>query len=593
MTGTGGDRGGPVVGTSANAAATREQALSLHRAGQLQAARLAYEAMLRVEPDDPDLLGLLGILWFQNGDSRKAEEFLRASLARRSDPRVRLRNLNSLVVLLRDTGRMAETAKLLEDEEIAWPQGVPPDNRERTTVLSLVEALILHDRKAKARLLLNQALPDRSGDAAALNLDGRLRLDDGDVEEARKILSRVTTLAPDYLQPFIALAYAQTQSGRPDEARATLQHVARTWPVHSAQAVPSHRATILVLNRTPRSVRQLNGGLRGLHYAFNYPSEIAEKLKSEYRFISLFGDLPTDDLPKEIPPADLVLNNFANAEGMNIPGRLERVRAAVERIGRPVINHPDHVARTTRQQLGILLAGVSNLRIPRIARYSSELAPAEVIAEDIEAYIGFPAIIRLCAAHESSGNSASDDKGVAVLVRGREALREHLRRSAWPEYYAIEFIDLRRDDGFYRKMRAAVVDREIILTQAAMSWQWLVSGGRRNPEGIAFYRANPQLHEECRRIVSDPGAQLGGSVMRTLEHMRDRIPLDLFGIDFDVDREGRVVVFEASAAMILLSTFERVPVDIRLPPEPRHRVNDAFRRMVVSRLRAHPSDRTD
>jgi hypothetical protein len=82
--------------------------------------------------------------------------------------------------------------------------------------------------------------------------------------------------------------------------------------------------------------------------------------------------------------------------------------------------------------------------------------------------------------------------------------------------------------------------------------------------------------------VRDPEVHLGGAAMRALEAIRDRIPFDMFGVDFEVDREGRMVFFEAGAAMILQPlNLAREPMDVRLPMEPLIRINDAFREMVL------------
>ena len=81
--------------------------------------------------------------------------------------------------------------------------------------------------------------------------------------------------------------------------------------------------------------------------------------------------------------------------------------------------------------------------------------------------------------------------------------------------------------------------------------------------------------------------------MRTLETIRDRIPLDMFGIDFEVDREGRVVFFEAGASMLFHTVnLRRVPPEIRLPPEPCIRVDDALRDLVARRIAEGPRQPT-
>jgi hypothetical protein len=81
--------------------------------------------------------------------------------------------------------------------------------------------------------------------------------------------------------------------------------------------------------------------------------------------------------------------------------------------------------------------------------------------------------------------------------------------------------------------------------------------------------------------------------MRTLKAIGDRIPLDMFGIDFEVDHQGRVVFFEASAAMIFQPRdLAHQRPDVRLPMEPFFRIDDAFRNMVARRIAEGPRQPT-
>ncbi len=567
----------------------REKALQLHRAGQLGPARAAYEALLAHAPGDADLLGLAGVLALQEERTGDAEALFGRSLAAGGEARINLRNLNNFIVLLRETERNAEACELVAAEVPDWPEGVPADASERGTVLSLVEALIGYGQPEKARRLLDRALPERSDDSAALNLDGRLRLDEGDAARAVAILERAAELAPDDSNPLILLSYAQDQLGQHDAGRATARRIARRWPVYCAPPRPSQRATMLVLNPAPTSVRDLNGGLRGFHFSINYASQVETSMRDEYRFLSLFADLPQGELPERLPAADVVLNNLVNSEPMNIPGRLDIVRAVVERIGRPVINHPDQVFQTTRQKNALLLEDVPNLKVPRIERYQTDLAPVEAIVAHIGERFDYPVILRMTSAHESSLSLLSEEGKVAVLLPDPTALHDHLERSRWREFYAVEFVDLKRKDGFYRMLRAVFVDREIIVGRSSIYREWMVANWRFKPVSIAFYRANPHTIEECNRIVRDPETHLGGEVMRTLEAIRDRIPLDMFGIDFDVDRDGRVVFFEAGASMNFKPKNPRLePPDVRLPIEPTIRIDDAFRDLVARRIAEGP-----
>jgi Flp pilus assembly protein TadD len=563
----------------------RASALRLHRSGQLGAALAAYEAMLAAAPGDADILGLMGVLALQDGRSDDAEALLNSALAARGEAPVYLRNLNNYLALLKTTERVEDARALVAGDLPEWPEDAAPDAAERETVLSLIEALLVLDQPRKARNLLNKALPQRSSDAVALSLDGRLCLAEDNASAALGILARAFELAPDDYESLIALGCAQDQLGLHDANRQTADQLSRGWPVYSAPSKPSQRAAILVLSPTPKSVDRSTGSLRRLHFSSNYPGEIEERMRDEYRFISLFADLPADALPEQLPSADVVFNNIVNSEPMNIPGRLETVRAVVDWIGLPVINHPDQVFQTTRQKNVLLLKGIPNLKVPRIERYRSDLGSPAEIAADVAKNFDFPVILRRTNAHESSDLQFLEDREpAAALLSDAAAVIAHLERWNWHEFYAIEYVDLKRKDGFYRKLRAAYFDNEVIVNVAAINRLWMVSGWRAKPEGIDFYRANPQTIEECNSIVRDPEGMLGAEVLATLEAIRDRIPLDVFGVDFDVDDTGKVVFFEASAAMILNGKNQSAPIDVRLPGEHFERMDDAFRKLVTRRI---------
>jgi len=377
-------------------------------------------------------------------------------------------------------------------------------------------------------------------------------------------------------------------------ARVTARRIARTWPVYADPKHPSQGPTLLIFNRAPTAVSNPGWSLRGLHFQGNYANQVAVSMQDEYRFLSLFANLPADELPADelpdrVPAADLVLNNIVNSEELNIPGLLDRVRARLDRIGCPVINHPDQVFQTTRPKNAALLAGIANLKVPRIEHYRRDLTPDGEIVADIGRRFDYPVILRTTSAHQSSDSLLKDDSKTAVLLADPAALRDHLERYDWGGFYAVEFVNLKREDGFYRQQRAAVIDGEIIVSRSSIYREWMVTSWRSKSEGIEFYRANPHTIEECNRIVADPEAHLGSAAMRVLEAIADRIPLDMFGIDFEVDRDGQVVFFEAGASMILQPlSLSSEPPDVRLPMEPLIRIDGAFRELVARRIAEGP-----
>jgi len=559
------------------------EARALHRAGSIAEARAIYEALLQVTPEDPEALGLLAVVELQTGQARRAEEMLRRALSAGGPVPVRLRNLNNLLALLQREGDARASRELITAGLPDWHVGVAPDASERETILSLGSAFLLLGEASAAKRLLDDAFPEPGDDAAVLSLLGCVLLTLGMNDAAVGPLARAVELEPDDGAALMALGEVQGRLSQNSDARATSQRFARRWPVHSAPSRARQGADLLVLNPLPESLANFAFGVGAGHFQANFTSQLAGAMAGDFRFHSVLAELPAAALPTMLPRADAVVNNLVDPETMNLPGRMDPILELVARIGAPVINHPRAVHEMTRQKTAVLLQGIPNLVVPRIARYQPGEVSLDRIVDDIAQQFGFPVIIRRCRAHSSSAKQHSPRDRVAALPGNRAELREELAAFAWPEFYAVEYLPLQRKDGHFRKIRAVAAPDEVIVAIPGFAGTWMVAGGRRRANAVAYYRANPETTEESRQIVRDPEGMLGRSALVTLEAIRDRLPLDFYGIDFEVDDAGRVVFFEANAAMNLLKGMNE-PADISMPDEPFERVKEAFRRLVDQRV---------
>ena len=104
---------------------------------------------------------------------------------------------------------------------------------------------------------------------------------------------------------------------------------------------------------------------------------------------------------------------------------------------------------------------------------------------------------------------------------------------------------------------------------------------RKSDARVAFYLANAHLLDEEKRICANPEAELGRMVMQSLRAMRERIPLDVFGVDFDVAPDGAIVFYEANATMNLFSTARK---EVPYPKAPEEYLKQLFRRYFTSLL---------
>jgi hypothetical protein len=534
------------------------QALDLHRNGRLNEAKELYSRLLPENGSDANLIGLLGMIAVQQGNRAEAETLWMRSLRLECEPWVYIRNINNLAATLFEDGRDQAAAQLLESAEIpSWRGDEPPDDRQIKWILSLTICLQRAALTRKARPLLEAVGAVRPNDRDAQLLLADARLADMDFGGALEILERHAS--SDDLWIVTARLQCERELGLQAAAEADYRKVLQLASVHVCEGFRDDRKTVLVINSsdamTPTS------SAFDFHFHANYPSQIAQVLKDEFNFASIFMDGDAAKLSGLKP--HLVLNNMVNAEVLNRNATFKYdVAALADSFGVPVINHPLQAALTTRQRIAFWLKDLDNVLVPQTIRFKADGEAIDSQVALLESELGYPLIIRTTSNQRGIGMEKIDD---------RQALRQEVFSRTGQQLYAHPFVDSRAGAEFFRKFRAAVVGDEIIPVRLDFSDSWKVSG-RILPDRKKFYRQRPQLLDEEKRLLAAPNDVLTDGVMRALRDIRSKIPLDIFGIDFDVSRDGRIVFYEANASMYLLQysapddadLFHPVDVDARL-----------------------------
>src|ERR1051325_5260591 len=76
---------------------SHERAAVLHQTGRIAEAAAMYETLLERNPQDVDLLTLLGMTWFQLDHAEEAESIWRRSFAIETSADVKVRSLANIV----------------------------------------------------------------------------------------------------------------------------------------------------------------------------------------------------------------------------------------------------------------------------------------------------------------------------------------------------------------------------------------------------------------------------------------------------------------------------------------------------------------
>lgn len=236
------------------------------------------------------------------------------------------------------------------------------------------------------------------------------------------------------------------------------------------------------------------------------------------------GGLPSE--PVELARPDVILNAICDPDSNATA--LTAADTIIEQVGCGVVNRPDQVRASTRDQVATLLADVPGLLVPPTTR----LAPSyvrEVAALLDDGTVRTPFLFREAGSHGGIG---------LVLVEGPDQL-DQLEQYAFDgrSFYATDFVDFRSADGLYRKHRALVIGGRLHRKHLITSDQWNI-----HSESRSYMRDRPDLQAE-----EDEWVEHGPLDEAPFAAIHERLGLDFFGVDFGVMADGRILVFEVNA----------------------------------------------
>lgn len=225
----------------------------------------------------------------------------------------------------------------------------------------------------------------------------------------------------------------------------------------------------------------------------------------------------------------VIVNMITEAE--NNAKVLLKFQELLSGVSSRVINRPEAVLRTTRDQVAALLDGIPGLVVPKTVRLDgSDRAAAAALRK---AGIEGPVIVREVGTHTGK---------TVVLHESAEQAGSALRPGQ--EYIATQFHDFASSDGLYRKYRMFFIGAGMILRHMYASDHWNVH----NPDRARFMAPRPEIVAEERALIGKT-EPFGARAQSVLQAVRQRMPLDFFGLDFAFMPDGDVLLFEANATM--------------------------------------------
>ncbi|GAC1504139.1 MAG: hypothetical protein NVS1B14_09890 [Vulcanimicrobiaceae bacterium] len=178
-----------------------------------------------------------------------------------------------------------------------------------------------------------------------------------------------------------------------------------------------------------------------------------------------------------------------------------------------------------------------------------------------------PFIVRPVGSHAGRG---------LEKIEHESELPAYLQRVPDEQLYVTQYVDYSGPDGHFRKFRIILVDGEPFPFHMAISKNWMVH----------YYNApmadNAWMRAEEEHFLASVETLFTVSHRQCLRDIARALQLEYVGIDCAIDREGRILVFEADPGVIV-----HISDPIELYPYKHQHVPRIFRaveRMIDGRI---------
>jgi len=279
----------------------------------------------------------------------------------------------------------------------------------------------------------------------------------------------------------------------------------------------------LVVTKNDGNINKLNVNLQG-------NNTLNLLVRSDFSVIKAVTCGGIEPKSIQLADADIIINSICDPD-TNQKG-LDQASALLDNVSIPVINSPLLIGQTTRDQTYDLLHDIPGIKIPKTVRVTPRyLSDIPTILE--EKGMTYPYIFR----------SAGDHGGEGMALIESEKDLPKLESFAFDgrDFYAIEFIDFRSADNYYRKARIMVVDGEAVVRHLIIADSWKIHAESRS----ILMNDHTFLRQEEESFVTHPPAYI-----KTLcKEMYKVLKLDFFGIDCNIGPDNSLLIFEINSCM--------------------------------------------
>ena len=436
------------------------------------------------------------------------------------------------------------------------------DPSHRANLISLGRLLVATGRLKAAEMVYAEAVKYNPDDIVCRVNFGAVLLERDNHAGAKEQYEAALQINPEFPQAHGGMYYALNRLGEPEAAR-----------IHQRKAF-GRRSLFQNLYRggsQPIPVLLLVSSTGGMA-----PIEklLDDRVFQTYVVVTDFYDAKTP-----LPDHKLVFNGIGDVDVAE--EALVAAESLLVHTSSPVLNMPAAIRATSRRENAARLRALPGVIAPAVETFAYALLAGPDGANALlrQGFI-FPLLLRAPGFH--MGQHFVRVESPADLAVAVAQLPGAGRPEA--ELLAIEYLDARGADGYSRKYRVMMVDGQLYPLHLAISPHWK----------IHYFSADmadrPDHRAEEERFLADMPAVLGTKAVAALEHMQAALGLDYGGIDFGLNEQGDILLFEANATMIVQQPDAGEHWDYRRPAI--ERIHAAVHQMLM-RTAGHSSGMMD
>lgn len=268
-----------------------------------------------------------------------------------------------------------------------------------------------------------------------------------------------------------------------------------------------------------------------------------------------------------LPHHELIVNAVGDADV-----RSEALAAAERVLARssaPVINLPAQVLATGRCRNAQRLGSIPGVIAPRSFECSRERLITAAAAGDLrDRGFEFPLLVRTPGCHMGKN---------FIRVEKPGDLSASIAALPGDDLLVLQYLNGQGVDGNIRKYRVLMVGGKLYPVHLAISRQWK----------IHYFSSDmadhPQHRVEEARFLRDMPGVLGPAVMTALMQIQEALGLDYGGIDFGLNAQGQLLLYEANATMAVHRPDADPKWDYRRPVI--ERIYAAVQELFLSRVK--------